>query len=380
MRKQIASVKKKRIIVKIGSHALSEANRFTNASIRILAEQIMELHNQGHELLLVTSGAVLMGRHMLGLDLSHYPRSLKQTLAAIGQVTLMSEYRQIFMQYSQQIGQILINLEDFHERWRYLNIKQTILGLFKLKVLPVINENDCISTEDFAFGDNDNLSAQLAGMLDADLLVILSTVDGLYNGNPQHKDSEVISSVKTITPALMNDARSKGQLLSTGGMIAKLEAIKKATHFGVPVILANGKKSGILRDIFSGKETGTLFLPEVKRMRLRKRWLAYSTKAAGEVMIDDGAVTAILGQNASLLSSGVIEVRGNFESQDVILVIDRNGHKIAKGITKYDSRNLEQVAGMSHREITQTLGVRYFSEVVHRDDMVLLPEIEKEIK
>jgi glutamate 5-kinase len=178
----------------------------------------------------------------------------------------------------------------------------------------------------------------------------------------------------------MEDASSKGQLLSTGGMIAKLEAIKKATYFGVPVILANGKKSDILREIFTGKETGTLFLPEVKRMRLRKRWLAYSTKVAGEVAIDDGAVTAILGRNASLLSSGVSEVRGSFESQDVILIVDRNGRKIAKGITKYDSRSLEQVAGLSNREITRTLGVRYFSEVVHRDDMVVLPETHKEIK
>jgi glutamate 5-kinase len=380
MRKEIASAKKKRIIVKIGSHALSEDNRFTSASIHNLAEQIMELRDHGHELLLVTSGAVLMGRNMLGLSLTHYPRSLKQTLAAIGQVSLMSEYHKIFAKYDQQIGQILINLEDFHERWRYLNIKQTILGLFKLEVLPVINENDCISTEDFAFGDNDNLSAQLAGMLDADLLVMLSTVDGLYDGNPNHEDSKVLSTVKSITPDLMEDASSKGQLLSTGGMIAKLEAIKKATYFGVPVILANGKKSDILREIFTGKETGTLFLPEVKRMRLRKRWLAYSTKVAGEVAIDDGAVTAILGRNASLLSSGVSEVRGSFESQDVILIVDRNGRKIAKGITKYDSRSLEQVAGLSNREITRTLGVRYFSEVVHRDDMVVLPETHKEIK
>ncbi|MFC1583059.1 glutamate 5-kinase [Candidatus Neomarinimicrobiota bacterium] len=380
MREEIASAKKKRIIVKIGSHVLSNAGRFTSTEVHNLAEQIMELREQQHEILLVTSGAVLMGRNMMGYNLSHYPRSLKQTLAAIGQVSLMSAYHRIFEQHNQQIGQILINLEDFNERWRYLNIKQTILGLFKLQVLPVINENDCISTEDFAFGDNDSLSAQLAGMLDADLLVILSTVNGLYNGNPRHEDSKVLSTVKSITPALMEDARSKGQLLSTGGMIAKLEAIKKATHFGVPVILANGKEHGMLRKILAGREIGTMFLPEVKRMRLRKRWLAYSTKVAGEIVIDEGAVAAILDRSASLLSSGVIEVRGSFEAQDVILIVDRNDRKIAKGITKYDSRNLEQVAGLSHNEITRTLGVRYFSEVVHRDDMVLLPETHKEIK
>lgn len=373
MRTKIKHFQKKRLIVKVGSHVLSEGNRFTSADVRHIADQIMELINEGHELLLVTSGAVLMGRNLMDLDLSLYPRSLKQSLAAIGQVALMSEYTKIFAELNRPVGQILINLEDFHDRARYLNIKQTIQGLFKLRVLPILNENDCISTEDFAFGDNDNMAAQLTGMLDADLLIILSTVDGLYDGEPTDPASRVIPRVKSITPRMLEDAKTKGQLLSTGGMVAKLKAIKKAVHFGVPVILANGKKPDILRQIFDGAQVGTLFEPEAKRMPLRKRWLAYSTKVKGQVMVDEGARVAVTRENASLLSSGVTGIEGKFEAQDVVAILDGQGREFARGITKYDWRGLQEVAGKSQDEIVRTLGVKYFNEVVHREDLVLLP-------
>lgn len=373
MRTKIKHFQKKRLIVKVGSHVLSEGNRFTSADVRHIADQIMELINEGHELLLVTSGAVLMGRNMMDLNLSLYPRSLKQSLAAIGQVALMSEYTKIFAELNRPVGQILINLEDFHDRARYLNIKQTIQGLFKLRVLPILNENDCISTEDFAFGDNDNMAAQLTGMLDADLLIILSTVDGLYDGEPTDPASRVIPRVKSITPRMLEDAKTKGQLLSTGGMVAKLKAIKKAVHFGVPVILANGKKPDILRQIFDGAQVGTLFEPEAKRMPLRKRWLAYSSKVKGRVMVDEGARVAVTREHASLLSSGVTGIEGKFEAQDVVAILDGQGREFARGITKYDWRGLQEVAGKSQDEIVRTLGVKYFNEVVHREDLVLLP-------
>ncbi len=373
MRTTFKNFHKKRLIVKVGSHVLSEGNRFTSADVRHIAHQIMELVHDGVELLLVTSGAVLMGRNLMDLNLSLYPRNLKQSLAAIGQVALMSEYTKIFAELNRPVGQILINLEDFQDRGRYLNIKQTIQGLFKLKVLPILNENDCISTEDFAFGDNDNMAAQLAGMLDADLLIILSTVDGLYDGEPTDPASRVIPRVASITPRMLEEAGTKGQLLSTGGMAAKLKAIKKAVHFGVPVILANGKTPDILRKIFTGAEAGTLFDPEAKRMPLRKRWLAYSTKVKGQVMVDEGAWVAVTRENASLLSSGVTDVQGKFEAQDVVAILDDQGREFARGITKYDWRGLQEVAGKSQDEIIKTLGVKYFNEVVHREDLVLLP-------
>ncbi|MBA7623265.1 MAG: glutamate 5-kinase [Calditrichaeota bacterium] len=373
MRNALISPKKKRIVVKIGSHVLSEGGQFTHAAVQRLADQIIEVARAGNEVLLITSGAILMGRNIMGLDLDLYPQNLRQSLAAVGQVSLIHEYQNIFDRLGQPIGQILLNLEDFNNRRRYLSLKETILGLFKLKVLPILNENDCIHTEDFSFGDNDNLAAQVAGMLDADLLLILSTVDGLYDGHPEHPDSRVIHTVEAITPMMLEDARSKGQLLSTGGMAAKLQAINKAVHFGVPVVLANGEAPDILRRLFAGEEVGTLFLPETKRMPLKKRWLAYSTKVKGQVVVDDGAYKAITERNASLLSKGVVDSRGDFEAQDVVTIVNTRGQEFARGITHYGCEDLKKIAGLSSSEIEKTLGVKYFDEVVHREELVLLP-------
>ena len=373
MRSALSSPKKKRIVVKIGSHVLSEGGQFTHAAVQCLADQLIEVARAGNEVLLITSGAILMGRNLMGLDLDLYPQNLRQSLAAVGQVSLIHEYQNIFDRLGQPIGQILLNLEDFNNRRRYLSLKETILGLFKLKVLPILNENDCIHTEDFSFGDNDNLAAQVAGMLDADLLLILSTVDGLYDGHPEHPDSRVIHTVEAITPRMLEDARSKRQLLSTGGMAAKLQAIDKAVHFGVPVVLANGEAPDILRRLFAGEEVGTLFLPETKRMPLKKRWLAYSTKVKGQVVVDDGAYQAITERNASLLSKGVVDSRGDFESQDVVTIVNTEGREFARGITHYGCEDLKKIAGLSSSEIEKTLGVKYFDEVVHREELVLLP-------
>ncbi len=372
MRRSLASPKRKRIVVKLGSHVLSEGNQFTPINVQRLADQLIELIRDGNDVLLITSGAILMGRNMLDLDLSIYPQNLRQALAAVGQVSLIHKYQDIFNQLGQPIGQILLNLEDFNDRRRYLSLKETILGLFKLKVLPILNENDCIHTEDFSFGDNDNLAAQVAGMVDANVLIILSTVDGLYDGNPKDPESRVIQSVKSITAAMLKEARSKGQLLSTGGMEAKLQAINKALHFGVPVVLANGKEPDILRRIFTGEEVGTLFFPETKRMPLKKRWLAYSTKVKGQIVVDDGARRAIAERNASLLSSGVVDSRGDFEAQEVVTIVSAEGEEIARGITHYGCEDLKKIAGLPSTEIAKTLGEKYFDEIVHREEMVLL--------
>lgn len=373
MRDALISPKRKRIVIKVGSHVLNEGGKFTHVNVQRLADQLVEVARAGNEVLLISSGAILVGRNLMGLDLDLYPQNLRQSLAAVGQVSLIHEYQDIFDRLGQPIGQILLNLEDFHNRRRYLSLKETILGLFKLKVLPILNENDCIHTEDFSFGDNDNLAAQVAGMLDADLLIILSTVDGLFDGHPKHPDSRVIPTVEAITPGMLEDARSKGQLLSTGGMAAKLQAINKAVHFGVPVVLANGTEPDILRLLFAGEEVGTLFLPETKRMPLKKRWLAYSTKVKGQVVVDDGAYKAITERNASLLSKGVVDSRGNFEAQDVVTIVNTQGEEFARGITHYGSRDLKEIAGLPSTEIAKTLGVKYFDEVVHREEMVILP-------
>jgi len=378
MRNQFIKPTRKRIIFKLGSHVLQDNGTFTTEAVRTLATQMVDLSRAGNDVLLITSGAVLMGRSLLNLNLSLYPRNLKQVLAAIGQVEVISEYARIFGSIDQPIGQILINLEDFHHRHRYLNIKETILGLFKLNVLPVLNENDTIYTEDTIFGDNDNLASQVAGMLDADLLVILSTVDGLYDGDPGASNSRVIPEVTHITGDMLNQARSRGQLLSAGGMAAKLQAIKNAVHTGIPVILANGRTPAIIQSIFSGAEVGTLFQPEGKRMPLKKRWLAYSTRVNGMIRVDAGAYRAIAKGKASLLSSGVVEAIGDFDAQDTIAIATAEGVEFARGITNYGSSDVQAIAGLSNNQVAEKLGMDYFDEVVHREELVLLPEETKE--
>lgn len=373
MRNHLRSPENKRIVIKIGSHVLTSKGKFTAERLGHLAEQIMALSIAGNEVLLITSGAVLMGKSLLDLKLSYYPRSLKQSLAAIGQVDLISEYRNIFNQLDQPIGQILINLDDFQRRHRYLNIKETILGLLKLDILPVLNENDTIYTEDMSFGDNDNLAAQVAGMLDADLLVLLSTVDGLYDGDPLDPASSLIPEVESITDQMIGDTRAKGQLLSTGGMRAKLEAIRKTNHVGIPTVLANGTTRDILVQLFNGEPVGTLFQADEKKMSLKKRWLAYSSATEGKIIIDEGAMRAITVNKSSLLSSGVTGIEGVFDAQVPIIITTEQNRAIARGITNYGSQDLVAIVGLSTKEIFETLGSNYFSEVVHREQMVILP-------
>ncbi|MCH7574434.1 MAG: glutamate 5-kinase [Candidatus Marinimicrobia bacterium] len=378
MRNSLEKPARQRIVIKIGSHVLTKNGAFTAERVERLAEQIMALVHAGNELLLITSGAVLMGKSMLNLQLSFYPRHLKQSLAAIGQVDLISEYAKIFSKLDQPIAQILINLEDFQHHHRYLNIKETIQGLFKLGVLPILNENDTIYTEDMSFGDNDSLAAQVASMLDANLLVILSTVDGLYDGHPNDASSSIIPEVAAITDKMISDAHAKGQLLSTGGMRAKLQAIRTTNHVGVPVVLANGTSPGILNKIFEGQPVGTLFYPEAKRMPLKKRWIAYSANTKGTIIIDEGARRAIMGHKASLLSSGVTGIEGEFDAQDPVVISTIKGAIIARGITNYGWQDLNAIAGLSSDESAKTLGSNFFNEVVHREQLVLLPQKAEE--
>ncbi len=373
MRNIVQQPTNKRIVIKIGSHVLTEQGKFTAEGLGRLAKQMMALVKAGNELLLITSGAVLMGKSLLDLQLSYYPRSLKQSLAAIGQVDLISEYKNIFNKLDQPIAQILINLDDFQRRRRYLNIKETILGLLKLGILPILNENDTIYTEDMSFGDNDNLAAQVAGMLDADLLVLLSTVDGLYDGDPMDPGSRLIAEVPVITDKLISDTGSKGQLLSTGGMRAKLEAIRKTNHVGIPTVLANGTIPDVLLKLFKGEPVGTLFHADKKRMSLKKRWIAYSSGAEGKIIIDEGAMKAITVHKSSLLSSGVAGIEGVFDAQAPVIISTEMNQDIARGITNYGSQDLNTIAGLSTGDIFEKLGSNYFNEVVHREQMVILP-------
>ncbi len=374
MRKLLQNITNQTIVIKVGSHVLSADGRFATERFQALAAQICELRGRDNQVLLVASGALLLGRDATGIDRDHYPRQVIQPLAALGQAALIAECDQIFGGLGQQIGQVLVSQDDLHHRTRYLNIKETIQSLFKLDILPILNENDSVTTADQSLGDNDNLASQIAGMLDAQVLIILSTVAGFHDGDPRDPTSPVLSTVEDITPDLWRQTRYKGNRGSRGGMRAKLEAIRQATHCGIPVILANGKEPEVLRRLFAGDELGTLFLPQAERLSMKKRWLAYSTRITGRLVVDDGTYHALIHGSASLLSSGIIAVDQDFLARDVIAVVTQAGHEFARGITNYDHQTVRRIAGRNSDEIKAELGEVNYREVIHRENIVLLPK------
>ncbi len=352
---------------------MSDHGQFAHPVVEGLADGMVRLIRQGNDVVFVASGAVIAGKIFTGMDRALYPDHIKRPLAAIGQAALITECGHIFGRLDQPVGQILVGRDDFHHRERYLEIKNTLRALFRMNILPILNENDSVATEDSSFGDNDNLAAQLAGMLDADLLVLLSTVDGLYDGNPGHPGSRVIPLVNGITEGHLSEARYKGEHLASGGMPAKLAAIDKASHFGVPVILANGRASRVLARIFQGDDVGTYFQPRTNPLRQRKRWLAYSTHVKGSLVVDDGTCAALTRGRASLLSSGIVEVREHFGVRDVISIVSQSGEEIARGLTNYDWNTLQQIAGLNSAQLQARQWSEKIDEVVHRDNMVVLP-------
>ena len=380
MRNLLQNPIKQVIVIKVGSHVFSREGRIAPKRIYALATQICELAEHENQLLLVVSGAALAGRNIAGLDRAHYPRQLLRSLAALGQATLIAKCDQIFRRLNQPVGQVLVGRDDFHYRERYLAVKETVQALFKLHVLPIMNENDSIGTADQSLGDNDNLAAQMAGMLDADLLIILGTVAGFHDGNPRDPASRVIPTVPEITPEIWRQARFKGNRHSRGGMVAKLEAIRRANHCGIPVVLADGREEDILTKIFQGQEIGTLFMASPQRLSLKKRWLAYSTRAAGQLIVDDGTCHALTRRGASLLSSGIIEVQGDFRAKEVVAVQSPTGTEFARGIVNYDHETVRRIAGRNNRELLADPAGGEYREVVHRENIVLLPKVVKESK
>ncbi|MCH8024025.1 MAG: glutamate 5-kinase [Candidatus Marinimicrobia bacterium] len=380
MRNLLQNPIKQVIVIKVGSHVFSREGRIVPKRIYALATQICELAEHENQVLLVVSGAALAGRDIAGLDRAHYPRQLLRPLAALGQATLIAKCDQIFRRLNQPVGQVLVSRDDFHYRERYLAVKETVQALFKLHVLPIMNENDSIGTAEQSLGDNDNLAAQMAGMLDADLLIILGTVAGFHDGNPRDPASRVIPTVPEITPEIWRQGRFKGNRHSRGGMVAKLEAIGRANHCGIPVVLADGREEDILTRIFDGQEIGTLFMASPQRLSLKKRWLAYSTRAAGQLIVDDGTCHALTRRGASLLSSGIIEVQGDFRAKEVVAVQSPTGTEFARGIVNYDHETVRRIAGRNNRELRSDPAGGEYREVVHRENIVLLPKAVKESK
>lgn len=367
--------KAKRIVIKVGTSTITYANGKRNFSqIDRLAREISDLQNQGKEMILVTSGAVAVGVDRMGLP--GKPKTIpgKQAAAAVGQGVLMHTYEKFFADYGQIVAQVLITKTEAIDRHRYTNTRNTFMELMRQRVIPIVNENDVVALDELKIGDNDNMSALVAGIVDADLVIILSDVDGLYTANPQtHPDAVIVPEVAEITPEIEASAGGVGSARGTGGMATKIQAAKAATSSGIHLVIANGTEKNAITRVLQGEELGTLFVSRENRLQFRKRWLAFGAKIAGSIVVDDGCAKAIRkAGGCSILPAGVFAVQGEFLPGSTVSVIDKDAHELARGLVHYSSAELEQIKGCNSGEIANILGHKNFDEVIHRDDLVIL--------
>lgn len=367
--------KAKRIVIKVGTSTITYANGKRNFSqIDRLAREISDLQNQGKEMILVTSGAVAVGVDRMGLP--GKPKTIpgKQAAAAVGQGVLMHTYEKFFADYGQIVAQVLITKTEAIDRHRYTNTRNTFMELMRQRVIPIVNENDVVALDELKIGDNDNMSALVAGIVDADLVIILSDVDGLYTANPQtHPDAVIVPEVAEITPEIEASAGGVGSARGTGGMATKIQAAKAATSSGIHLVIASGTEKNAITRVLQGEELGTLFVSRENRLQFRKRWLAFGAKIAGSIVVDDGCAKAIRkAGGCSILPAGVFAVQGEFLPGCTVSVIDKDAHELARGLVHYSSAELEQIKGCNSGEIANILGHKNFDEVIHRDDLVIL--------
>ncbi len=362
-----------RVVVKIGTSVLTnEAGQLRLDRLERLVEQVVLAVRRHHQPLVVTSGAIACGMARLGL--SERPTALAQlqACAAIGQGELMHLYTLAFGRHGALTAQVLLTQEDLSDRARFRNAKQTLLTLLHRRVVPVINENDTVSVEEITFGDNDRLAALVACAVDAQLLIILSDVEGfLQDGQPLER----VEAAASLDPSSL---RAVKRPTTKGGMASKLEAAKIVGHSGIPMVLANGTRAGVLADILAGKPVGTFFVPPRSRLTSQKWWIAFALRQPkGAVVVDEGASKALLEQGKSLLASGVLEVRGQFEAGAFVAVTDRSGTELARGISSVSSSDLARVRGMKSADVARTLGIASAPEVVHRDRLVLAKDLSR---
>jgi len=360
-----------RLVVKVGSSSLIYQSGKPNISMmESLARELSDLNNRGLDVILVTSGAQGVGFNRLGF--TRRPKNIpeRQAAAAVGQGMLMHIYEKLFAEYGVTVGQVLLTKEDFSDRKRFLNARNTLYSLMSLRAIPIINENDTVAVDEIKLGDNDTLAALVGGLVDADVLVLLSDVDGLYSGDPRSM-SEVglISEVREITGEMERVAGGSGSSVGTGGMVTKLQAAKIAMHSGAVMVLGNASQKDVVRRIMAGEEIGTAFWP-LEKLDNKKRWIAYSSSIQGKIFVDDGAARAILDSGKSLLSSGITKVEGSFDLGNTVSVMDPQSREIARGIVNYAARDIEKIMGRHSREIKKILGHQDYTEVIHRNNLV----------
>ena len=364
----------KRIVVKVGTSSLTYANGKLNLpQIDLLARQLTDLYNQGKEVVLVSSGAIATGMGRLGLEEKPKDIPQKQALAAVGQGVLLHIYEKMFAEYGQIVAQLLLTKADLDNHMRFLNARNTLLALLKMGIIPIINENDTVSIDEIRIGDNDTLAATVGVLIEADLVILLSDIQGLYESDPRkNPEAKMLEVVEKIDSSIESLAGAAGSNLGTGGMVTKIMAAKIANNAGIPLVIAHGAEENVLAKIVKGENVGTLFLANDVKPHLRKCWITFGCKINGSLIVDDGAKNALISNGKSLLSSGVKAVEGNFSKGAVVSICDENRREFARGMVNYSSKELDIIKGAKSREIYNLLGYKDYDEVIHRDNLGLL--------
>jgi glutamate 5-kinase len=362
----------RRVVVKIGSNVLTAREGLNIRVMRSIARQVCRLMDGGREVILVSSGAMAAGIKKVGLDRRPDELPQRQAVSAVGQAGLIMEYEKAFARYGRQVAQILLTAEDLTSRKRYLNARNTMNTLLDWKIVPIINENDTVSVEEIKLGDNDNLAAMITLLMDADILTVLSDIDGLYDKDPRkHADAQLIPVVTVITRQTEKAAGSIPGPLGTGGMMSKINAGRKVNSAGVPMVIAQGEKPDILTRLFTGEEHGTYFVPRREKLTSRKSWIAFSLKPKGSLIIDAGARAAVVARGKSLLASGIVAVKGEFSLGAPVEFQAADGATVGVGLVNYSAAEIRKIMGLKSQHFQQVLGHKPYDEVIHRDNLVI---------
>lgn len=371
----------RRIVVKLGTSLLTGGSTYLDESaMKKFVAQMAELHRQGVGIILVSSGAIASGRHKLGLTRNIRGIPFKQVLASVGQSRLMHTYEHLFAEHDITVAQALLTKSDLADRAGYLNARNTLMALLELGVVAIVNENDVVSIDEIKeakFGDNDNLSAMVANLVDADMLMLLTDIGGLYSADPvRHPQARLIPRVEKIDANIRKLGRTTTGRLGTGGMVTKIEAAALATSSGVHAIIADGREDDIILRLAAGEEHGTHFLPTTSRMESRERWMLSGLCTRGKIVVDSGAALALRKHNRSLLSAGIHEVEGKFSRGDIVAIYDNEGNHLGCGITNYSSTDIGIIKGVHSSKIAGLLSSDYGPEVVHRNNLAILEREE----
>lgn len=362
----------KRVVIKVGSNTLTNADGLDCLIFQNLGGQMAALKQKGYEVILVSSGAVAAGMGKMGLSAKPADIPPKQALASIGQADLIHMWESVFEAYQIKVAQMLLTGEDLSVRKRYLNARNTLNCLLEWNIIPIINENDSVAVEEFTLGENDNLGAMIALLIDADLLVNLSDIDGMYDKDPRkHADAVFLDRIEGVSRETEKYAEGAGSNVGTGGMLTKVKAARKTTAAGIPMVIVNGMTKNVLVRLFNGEKLGTVFLGTTQRLSSRKCWLAFSAKPKGTIVVNKCAAEALLMNGKSLLPVGIVGLGGNFGVGSAVSVQNEQGDVLGQGLVNYASNDIKRIMGQRSDHIADILGQKPYDEVIHRDNMVL---------